>query len=37
VAAEACGVFRGVLGPGFDERHGDHLHLDMTLFRSCTP
>jgi hypothetical protein len=25
----ACAVFTTVLGPGSDDAHGDHLHLDM--------
>ena len=37
VTAQACGVFRTVLGPGFDERHGAHMHLDMGLLGGCRP
>lgn len=37
ISAGACGVFRTVLGPGFDERHGAHLHLDMGLLGGCRP
>lgn len=29
VRKEACSVFTTVLGPGSDDDHGDHLHLDM--------
>ncbi len=37
VTAGACTVFRTVLGPGFDELHGRHLHLDMGLLGGCRP
>jgi hypothetical protein len=37
VTERACDVFRTVLGPGFDERHGAHLHLDMGLIGGCHP
>jgi hypothetical protein len=37
VTRSACGVFRTVLGPGFDERHEAHLHLDMGLLGGCRP
>ena len=30
-------VFNTVLGPGFDDRHGSHLHLDMGLLGGCRP
>jgi hypothetical protein len=26
---DACGIFGTVLGPGADEAHKSHLHLDM--------
>ncbi len=29
VQKEACPIFSTVLGPGSDDAHGDHLHLDM--------
>jgi len=29
IQKEACGIFTTVLGPGADDDHGDHLHLDM--------
>ena len=29
VRSEACKVFTTVLGPGSDEAHGNHLHLDL--------
>jgi len=29
VRKEACSIFTTVLGPGSDDGHGDHLHLDM--------
>ena len=29
VRDDACGIFRTVLGPGADEAHKTHLHLDM--------
>jgi hypothetical protein len=37
VTARACTVFQTVLGPGFDERHQAHLHLDMGLLGGCRP
>ena len=37
VTQQACTVFRTVLGPGFDEAHGAHLHLDMGLLGGCRP
>jgi hypothetical protein len=37
VTHSACGIFRTVLGPGFDERHEAHLHLDMGLLGGCRP
>ncbi len=37
VTASACTVFRTVLGPGFDERHGAHVHLDMGILGGCRP
>jgi hypothetical protein len=33
VRSEACKVFSTVLGPGSDEAHGNHLHLDMRARR----
>lgn len=29
IRTEACGPFRTVLGPGSDEDHADHFHLDL--------
>jgi hypothetical protein len=29
VQTAACGWFTTVLGPGSDEAHADHLHVDM--------
>jgi hypothetical protein len=29
VRDDACGIFGTVLGPGADEAHKSHLHLDM--------
>lgn len=29
IQKDACSVFTTVLGPGSDDDHGDHLHLDM--------
>jgi hypothetical protein len=37
VTTRACTVFRTVLGPGFDERHGAHLHFDMGMLGGCRP
>ncbi len=37
VTTGACEVFTTVLGPGFDDRHGSHLHLDMGLLGGCRP
>jgi hypothetical protein len=37
VTTRACEVFRTVLGPGFDDRHRDHLHLDMGMLGGCRP
>jgi hypothetical protein len=37
VTARACDVFRTVLGSGFDERHGDHVHFDMGMLGGCRP
>lgn len=31
----ACPVFRGVLGPDYNEAHGDHFHFDMGRFDIC--
>lgn len=31
----ACGVFDGVLGPGYNAAHADHLHLDRGPYRIC--
>jgi hypothetical protein len=30
-----CGLFRGVLGPDYNDAHRDHLHLDMGAYRVC--
>lgn len=30
-----CGLFRGVLGPDYDEAHRDHFHLDMGPYSLC--
>lgn len=39
VQKEACTIFATVLGPGADEAHGNHLHLDMRVrkanYRIC--
>ena len=37
VTAQACDVFRTVLGPGFDDQHRAHVHLDMGLLGGCRP
>ena len=37
VTTSACEVFRTVLGPGFDDRHRDHVHLDMGMLGGCRP
>ena len=37
VTTRACDVFRTVLGPGFDDRHHDHVHLDMGMLGGCRP
>jgi hypothetical protein len=29
IRAAACGLFTTVLGPGSDEDHSDHLHVDL--------
>jgi len=34
VRQAACGPFKTVLGPGADEFHTDHFHLDMARRRS---
>lgn len=31
----ACRFFDGVLGPGYDAAHADHLHFDRGPFRLC--
>lgn len=31
----ACGFFRAVLGPDYNEAHRDHFHLDMGPYRVC--
>jgi hypothetical protein len=33
--AEACKVYKVVLGPRANAAHADHFHLDMGLFSSC--
>ncbi|MXQ12499.1 extensin family protein [Microvirga makkahensis] len=39
IQKEACSIFTTVLGPGSDDDHGDHLHLDMRMrkgdYRIC--
>jgi hypothetical protein len=37
VTTQGCEVFRTVLGPGFDDSHRTHLHLDMGLLGGCRP
>ncbi|MEM8876604.1 MAG: extensin family protein [Pseudomonadota bacterium] len=37
IRASACGPFMTVLGPGADDFHDDHLHLDMAKRRNRTP
>ena len=34
VRGEACGEFATVLGPGSDDNHRDHIHLDLQNRRS---
>jgi hypothetical protein len=34
VRKAACGPFKTVLGPGSDEHHGDHFHLDLAARRN---
>ena len=31
----ACGLFDGVLGPGYNQAHADHFHLDRGPFSIC--
>ncbi len=31
----ACGVFRAVLGPEYNQAHADHFHFDMGRWRMC--
>lgn len=31
----ACGLFRGVLGPDYNQAHANHFHLDMGRWRMC--
>ncbi len=37
IRAQACGPFHTVLGPGSDESHRDHIHLDLQKERSGGP
>jgi hypothetical protein len=37
VRSDACGPFHTVLGPGSDEAHKDHIHLDLQRERSGGP
>ena len=34
ISASACGYFTTVLGPGSDDAHADHLHVDMAERRT---
>lgn len=31
----ACGVFRAVLSPDYNQAHADHFHFDMGRWRAC--
>jgi hypothetical protein len=33
--AAACGIFNGVLGPGYNRLHASHFHLDMGPYWIC--
>lgn len=35
VARRACGIFRNVLTPNYNDLHKDHLHLDQGLWGQC--
>jgi hypothetical protein len=35
VHAGACGLFDGVLGPGYNAAHADHFHFDRGPYRVC--
>ena len=37
VGRRSCTIFHGVIGPGGDRDHHDHLHLDLGAWRLCTP
>lgn len=37
IRSEACGPFHTVLGPGSDQYHNDHIHLDLQRERSGGP
>lgn len=34
--SRSCGVFRGVLGPDYNDRHADHVHYDMGPYGICS-
>jgi hypothetical protein len=36
LALPACGIFGTVLGPGADEAHKNHLHLDVKEIRDAS-
>jgi hypothetical protein len=36
LALPACGIFGTVLGPGADEAHKSHLHLDVKERRDAS-
>jgi hypothetical protein len=36
VRGDACGIFGTVLGPGADEAHKSHLHLDVKERRGAS-
>jgi hypothetical protein len=35
IARRACGIFRNVLTPNYNDLHHDHLHLDQGLWGQC--
>jgi hypothetical protein len=35
VAKKACGIFRKVLTPNYNELHYDHFHLDQGVIKRC--
>ncbi|MEX0853362.1 MAG: extensin family protein [Bauldia sp.] len=37
IRESACGPFTTVLGPGADEYHGDHFHLDLAVRSTAGP